>query len=136
MLGYLNAPYPFTDDGFYITGDRVEIDGRYYRILGRDSEIINVGGEKVYPAEVESVLLEMPNIKEVLVVGKSNPVIGNIVCAHFVLEQEESKSDLMKRITAFCHSRLEPFKVPKLVFISKTSFMSPRLKKARNNAAV
>lgn len=134
MLGYLNAPSPFTDDGFYITGDRVEVDGNYYRILGRDSEIINVGGEKVYPAEVESVLLEMPNVKEVLVTGKSSPVMGNIVCASFVLSENENQSDLVKRVHEYCKSKIEPFKIPKIVLISKNSFMSDRLKKARNKA--
>ncbi|MFN8707421.1 MAG: long-chain fatty acid--CoA ligase [Planctomyces sp.] len=44
MLGYLNAPSPFTEDGWFITGDLVEIDGDYLRIKGRASEIINVGG--------------------------------------------------------------------------------------------
>ena len=56
MLGYLNAPPPFSEDGWFNTGDAVEVDGEYIRILGRKSEIINVGGEKVYPVEVEHVL--------------------------------------------------------------------------------
>lgn len=43
MLGYLNAPSPFTEDGWFITGDRVEVDGEYIRIMGRDSETINMG---------------------------------------------------------------------------------------------
>ncbi|AWB65704.1 AMP-dependent synthetase [Saccharobesus litoralis] len=131
MLGYLNAPSPFTADGWYNTGDRVEVDGDYYRILGRESEIINVGGEKVYPAEVESVLLEMPNVKEVLVQGKANPVTGNIVLATFVLEQPEERKALYQRVVAHCQDQLEVFKVPKLVMISQNSFMSDRLKKSR-----
>jgi len=56
MLGYLNAPDPFTSDGWFITGDKVEVKGDYFKILGRESEIINVGGEKVYPIEVEEVI--------------------------------------------------------------------------------
>src|SRR5690606_14521139 len=47
MLGYLNAPSPFTPDGWFRTGDAVEVDGEWLRILGRKSEMINVGGEKV-----------------------------------------------------------------------------------------
>jgi len=61
MLGYLNAPSPFTEDDWFMTGDQVEEDGEYIKILGRKSEIINVGGEKVYPAEVESVIQEFDN---------------------------------------------------------------------------
>ena len=134
MLGYLNAPSPFTEDGFYDTGDRVEVEGDYYRILGRDSEIINVGGEKVYPSEVESVLLEMSNVNEVLVNGKKSPVMGEIVCATFVLNEEESRADLANRVKTFCQSKLEAFKIPKMIMISDTSFVSDRLKKARNQS--
>lgn len=63
MLGYLNAPSLFTSDGWFITGDSVEVNGEYLRILGRKSTIINVGGENVYPSEVESVIQEMENIE-------------------------------------------------------------------------
>ena len=136
MLGYLNAPSPFTEDGWYNTGDRVEIDGEFLRILGRESEIINVGGEKVYPAEVESVLLEMDNVREVLVRGKPSPVTGNIVSATFVLDTEESRSELYNRMNFYCKDKLEPFKIPKVVNISSTTFVGDRLKKARNSSTV
>ncbi|WP_333835403.1 class I adenylate-forming enzyme family protein, partial [Rubrimonas sp.] len=56
MLGYLNAPSPFTEDGWQRTGDRVEVEGDRLRILGRDSDLINVGGQKVFPAEIEDAL--------------------------------------------------------------------------------
>ena len=81
MLGYLNAPSPFTNDGWFVTGDSVVQDGQYLQILGRKSEIINVGGEKVYPAEVENVIQQMDGIAEVTVYGEKNPIVGNIVCA-------------------------------------------------------
>lgn len=136
MLGYLNAPSPFTEDGWYITGDRVEVDGEYLRILGRESEIINVGGEKVYPAEVESVLLEMPNVREVLVKGKASPVTGHIVSAIFVLHEEEERLALFRRMNEFCKGKIEPFKVPKVVNISSSTFVGDRLKKARNSVVV
>ncbi len=56
MLGYLNAPSPFTEDGWFVTGDMVVQDGEYIQFLGRKSEIINVGGEKVFPSEVENII--------------------------------------------------------------------------------
>lgn len=136
MLGYLNALSPFTEDGWYNTGDKVEVDGEYLRILGRDSEIINVGGEKVYPAEVESILLEMINVKEVLVKGKANPVTGNIVSASFVLDADESRSDLYRRMNEYCKGKLEPFKVPKIVTVSSSSFVGDRLKKSRSSVVI
>jgi len=77
MLGYLNAPDPFTPDGWFKTGDAVEVDGEWMRILGRRSEMINVGGEKVFPSEVEGVLQEMDGVEEVTVSGETNVIHGN-----------------------------------------------------------
>ena len=52
MLGYLNAPSPFNEEGWFNTQDVVEVEGDYVRIIGRKSELINVGGEKVHPTEI------------------------------------------------------------------------------------
>jgi len=134
MLGYLNAPSPFDKEGWYNTGDQVEVDGdgEYLKILGRKSEIINVGGEKVYPAEVESVLLEIPNIKDVLVSGKRNPITGQIVTATVVLQEPEDVNVLRKRIHDYCKNRLLPYKVPTLVVLSEKELVSERFKKIRS----
>jgi acyl-CoA synthetase (AMP-forming)/AMP-acid ligase II len=131
MKGYLNAPSPFDDEGWYNTGDRVEKEGEYYRILGRKHDLINVGGEKVYPVEVESVLLEMPYVQDVKVEGKYSPVLGQIVSAIFVLEKVESARELKQRMKSFCSGRLERFKIPAVVRISEQPLMGHRFKKAR-----
>src|ERR1700752_2593026 len=81
MLGYLNAPSPFTADGWFMTGDAVDVDGEWMRIRGRKSEIINVGGEKVYPAEIESILHEIPGVEDVTLAGEAHPLVGQIVTA-------------------------------------------------------
>ena len=70
MLGYLNAESRFDDDGWFNTEDAVEQDGEWLRFLGRTSEIINVGGQKVYPAQVESVLLTLDNVVDAVVRGR------------------------------------------------------------------
>lgn len=131
MLGYLNYEDPFTEDGWYNTGDRVEIDGDYMRILGRDSEMINVGGEKVHPNEVESVLLTAPNVAEVTVSGRKNAVTGNIVVADIRLIEEEDKAALTKRLRTYCRERLEPYKVPMLFTLGQEPLHSERFKKIR-----
>ena len=100
MLGYLNAPSPFTDDGWFNTGDKVEVDGDYFRILGRQSEIINVGGQKVYPAQVESVVQEMPEVAEVSVYGEKNAIMGQIVCAAIRLRQSRDARAVPSRAQA------------------------------------
>ncbi len=91
MLGYLNAPSPFDEDGWYNTHDVVEVDGPYIRILGRTTELINVGGQKVYPSEVESALLEMDNVREATVWGEPNPVTGQVVAARVTLARPEDQ---------------------------------------------
>lgn len=131
MLGYLNAPSPFGEDGWYNTEDQVEVDGEFIKFLGRRSEIINVGGEKVYPQEVEDVLLEMPNVAEVLIRGASNPVTGQTVCAEVVLREEEDVKEFRRRLKTFCQDKLARYKIPTQVKLSEKAFVGNRLKKYR-----
>ncbi len=132
MLGYLNAPSPFTEDGWLMTMDMVEQDGEYYKILGRKSEIINVGGEKVYPAEVESFFLEMPGVEDVAVRGEQNPLMGNIVFAKFKISTDESKKDFQKRMREFAKGKLVGYKIPQQIeLVSEEDIHSVRLKKDR-----
>jgi acyl-CoA synthetase (AMP-forming)/AMP-acid ligase II len=132
MLGYLNAPSPFTEDGWMNTGDYVEVDGEFMKIMGRQSEIINVGGEKVYPAEVESVIREMENVAEVTVFGEKNLITGNIVCARVTLLHDEDQKAFNQRLKRFCRERLQNYKVPVKIFISDQAQHSPRFKKVRD----
>lgn len=131
MVGYLNAPSPFDAEGWLNTGDAVEIEGEYIRVLGRQSEIINVGGEKVYPAEVEDVILRAENIQDVVVTGKLNPIMGQVVVAKVILLQSEAPKLLKKRIRKFCKQHLAPFKVPAEVQVSDQPHHSERFKKMR-----
>jgi acyl-coenzyme A synthetase/AMP-(fatty) acid ligase len=135
MLGYLNHASPFTEDGWFITGDAVEVDGEYIRILGRKSEIINVGGEKVYPVEVESVLLQMDGVEDAIVVGKPNPITGHMVEAHIKLLTDETLPEFRQRMLAFCRDRLSRFKIPQKVILVDSSLHSERFKKLRGNNA-
>lgn len=132
MLGYINAPSPFNEKGWYNTGDKVEIDGEYIRILGRESEIINVGGEKVFPAEVENLLLEIDNIKEVLVYGKQNAITGQIVASIIQLEKPEELKALKKRIIEYCKDKIQSYKIPRLITITDENLVGNRFKKIRN----
>jgi len=132
MMGYLNASSPFDDDGWYNTQDSVEVDGEYLRILGRTSEIINVGGVKVYPAEVENVLQQMSNIREVIVWGKPNSVSGQVVAARVRLFEPEDSLDLERRMRGFCRSHLAAYKIPMVLEIVDGDLHSDRFKKVRN----
>lgn len=135
MLGYLNAPSPFDAEGWFNTQDAVEVDGEYIRILGRTSEIINVAGEKVYPAEVESVLLQMANVRDATVTGKRSPVTGGVVVATLTLNEPEEPRALERRVREFCKSRLASYQVPVLVQIADGTQVSERFKKMRPGMA-
>jgi acyl-coenzyme A synthetase/AMP-(fatty) acid ligase len=134
MLGYLNAPSPFTADGWLQTGDAVEIDRDYIRIMGRRGEMINVGGEKVYPAEVENHLQSMPGVEDVVVAGEPNPITGQIVVARIRLSTGESAGDFRKRMHAFCRERLPRYKIPARIEIVPQQLHTERYKKMRSAA--
>ncbi|MFF3495287.1 class I adenylate-forming enzyme family protein [Streptomyces sp. NPDC002795] len=131
MLGYLNAPAPFDEQGYFNTQDAVEVDGDYVRILGRRSELINVAGEKVYPSEVENVLLEMELIADATVSGRSSHITGQVVQALVKLTRPADPRDVARQVRLFCSERLESYKVPLLVEVSQDDHHSERFKKAR-----
>jgi long-chain acyl-CoA synthetase len=131
MLGYLNAPNPFTEDGWFVTGDAVEVDGEYVRILGRESDVINVGGEKVYPAEVESILQAMEGVEDVVVSSEPNPITGQIVRAKMRLSTGESVREYRRRMREFCRDKLPNYKIPQKVVIVTNEMHGERFKKLR-----
>ena len=131
MLGYLNAPSPFTADGWFRTGDEVEVDGDWLRILGRKSELINIGGEKAYPAEIESVLLQMDGVLEVTVVGEPNPITGMIVKAMVRLASGEDPASFRARLRPFCRTRLKPYMIPQKIVVVTDAMHGDRFKKVR-----
>ena len=132
MLGYLNAASPFTDDGYFRTGDRVEQHGDYVRILGRESEQINVGGEKVFPTEVETVLLECPVVVDAVVYPESHPLSGKIVCADVVRVASDA-DDAATRVVIrkYCNERLESYKVPVKIRFVEGPLTGDRQKRVR-----
>lgn len=133
IRGYLNASMErFTPDGWFRTGDQVELtDDGYLRILGRDSEIINVGGEKVMPAEVESVLLEIPEVRDCIVFGKSNPITGQVVAAEVVSAEGHQTRELTRAIKRHCRARMAPYKVPVYIEVVDALQDTGRFKKLR-----
>jgi acyl-CoA synthetase (AMP-forming)/AMP-acid ligase II len=132
MVGYLNAPNPFDKEGWMCTGDHVELRGEYLRILGRKSEMINVGGQKVFPAEIENVLLEAANIKEATVSGVPHPIMGHVVKARISLEEPEDQLHLAERLRKHCMNRIAKYKVPvKYEIVNEDEQRNARFKKTR-----
>ena len=136
MLGYLNAPSPFDSEGWFCTEDRVEVDGDWMRILGRVTDLMNIGGQKVYPAEVEDAILALPGIEDVAVYTEDNALLGKMIVAAVVpTSASEPLLALKKRIRMGCSERLAPFKVPSKVVLAQESLYSARLKKMRRAKA-
>jgi acyl-coenzyme A synthetase/AMP-(fatty) acid ligase len=106
----------YDENGFIDTGDLVEHrDGRIY-FLGRSSGVINVGGDKVVPEEVELVLRECPGIVAALVKERKNPILGALVEASVVqILGTPTGATRAMQIKEFCMKRLAPYKVPAIV---------------------
>ncbi|MFN3912890.1 AMP-binding protein [Hyphomonas sp.] len=135
MLGYLNEPSPFTEDGFFMTGDRVEVDGEYVRFLGRDSDMINVGGQKVFPAEVEALISQMPEVAEVAVYGEPHAILGAAVVAKIWPAGEISAADLRKSVRAHLTGQVEPYKIPQKLILVDQPLTSSRFKTIRRSGS-
>jgi acyl-CoA synthetase (AMP-forming)/AMP-acid ligase II len=131
MVGYLNAENPFLEDGWLPTGDRVEQDGDWVRFLGRDSDVINVGGEKVTPLEIESVLLEADNIIDARVRGEKDAMFGARIVADVALAAPEEPVELRRRLRHVCLEKLARYKVPVRFNIVQDPLHSGRFKKVR-----
>jgi len=107
------------DDGFVDTGDMVERRGDRYYFLGRRSGIINVGGLKVYPEEVEAAINAHPQVRMSMVRSRKSPLTGSLVAADVVLKGEPDPSgagggivDVTREILQICHDSLAPHKIP------------------------
>ena len=114
MRGYLNNPEETRhalSDGWLRTGDMawMDPDGFFY-ILDRRKEIINVGGLKAFPREIEEVLYRHPVVREAAAVGRPDPFKGEVVKVFVVVKEGARVS--ADEIIAFCRGRLAPHKVP------------------------
>ena len=126
MLGYLNADSPFDQDGWYNTGDKVEVNGEWLRITGRVEETINVGGLKFDATEIEDLALQFPGVFLAKAKGVKNPITGQH-CELTVSHQPGKKPDVIS-LRKFLSDRLETHKVPLRVRVDEIR-VSARFKK-------
>lgn len=130
ILGYLNEDFTkVMSDGWFMTGDLVEsdVDG-YFRVLGRVRELINVGGQKVLPAEVEAVLLQYDGIVGAIVYAEPNYFTQQMVIADVVLAGGSDSID-KSELQTFCLTKMERYKVPIKINIVQDLRHSARYKK-------
>ena len=112
LLGSSDS-FKFTDD-YYHSGDLIEWVNEsqgLFRFKSRKNELINVGGYKVNPGEVEIAIMDIDGVKQAMVYGKANSILGNVLCAEVVLESgAELKEQDIKKVLA---AQLQNFKIPR-----------------------
>ena len=121
LLGSSDS-FKFTDD-YYYSGDLIEwVDESQglFRFKSRKNELINVGGYKVNPGEVEVAIQDIEGVRQAMVYGKANSILGNVLCADVVLEPGSELKELdIKKVLS---SQLQDFKVPRRIkFVEKIS---------------
>jgi acyl-CoA synthetase (AMP-forming)/AMP-acid ligase II len=127
MLGYLNAETPFDNEGWYNTKDIVEEKDGYYKVTGRTSEVINVGGLKFMASEVERVALQYKHVELVKVEAKTNPITGQHV---ELTVQSASNNEIDKAgLKTFLSEQLPNHMMPKRIKVESVS-VGHRFKRA------
>lgn len=125
-----SSSFKFTED-FYHSGDLIEwVDetAGLFRFKSRKNELINVGGYKVNPNEVETAIMDIEGVKQAMVYGRANSILGNVLCAEVVLEpgSEMQELDIKKHLNAL----LQDFKIPrKIKFVDEISLTRTGKKK-------
>jgi acyl-coenzyme A synthetase/AMP-(fatty) acid ligase len=132
MVGYLNSLSPIGTDGFYATGDRVEQDGEWLRIIGRKSEFINVGGNKVHPTEIEALLIGLNEIEDCTAEAEDNPILGQIIKLTVKPSGAQTLSEIREVIANHLTSQSTPrWKIPQKIVLTDKPLHNSRQKKVR-----
>jgi acyl-CoA synthetase (AMP-forming)/AMP-acid ligase II len=136
-LRYLGADAPALRDadGFVDTGDVVQLRGDRYYFAGRRGGIINVGGLKVHPEEIEAVINRHPGVRMSLVKARRNPITGSIVVAEVVPGGAPCpEAQLKAEILDICRASLAPYKVPAMIRVVSGIEITPSGKITRVEA--
>lgn len=130
MIGYLNSKSPFDKKGWFCTKDIVETseDG-FLKIIGRDSDLINVGGLKFMPSEVEMECLKFKQIKQVKALGVSNPITGQHLELLIEVEERVDIKSFKKLLFSELKNKLPRYMVPSKIRFEKLK-ISHRFKKS------
>ncbi len=132
ILGYLNVTDNSFEQGWFKTGDLVETnDNGYFRIVGRKKEVINVGGEKVNPAEVENVIMQHEKVIECAVYGTMNAITGETVVADVQISENSDPVLIKREIKRLCAKELETYKCPSKLKVVEEIKVNSRFKKLR-----
>ena len=135
MLGYLGTPMRRPEDpaDWWRTGDMIGIEGDRAYFLGRADSVINVGGAKVRPEEVEQALLRIPGVADARVFGRRNPITGHLVAAEIAAAPGEDHASLRVTILRALPNSLERYKIPQFLTVGDRLTVDPSGKKPRRH---
>lgn len=132
ISGYINTNEKAIDSGWFKTGDLVETkDDTYFKIVGRKNEVINVGGEKVLPAEIEDFVMAIEGVDDCTAFSVANGMTGQAVGIKVIVNQKVNTRDLKKIIRKLSRQKLEGFKVPVKIIFDTEMQHTERFKKER-----
>ena len=117
MMGYLNSLSPFDPDGWYDTKDLVEVKGEFIKVIGRTTEVVNIGGLKFLTSQVESVAMTYPGIFDLSISVKPNPVTGQHI--EMVVELDKSIEFNFADFKEFLRNKLPRHMLPSRISIGE-----------------
>lgn len=126
ILGYLNTDEKL-ENGWFKTGDIVVKSGKYLQIIGRKKEVINIGGNKVLPSEIENTIMKLIGIKDVVAYGKESLITGQMLCVDIIADENITKKDIID----ICKNNLEKHKIPTQINLKQEIRINHRYKKQR-----
>jgi acyl-CoA synthetase (AMP-forming)/AMP-acid ligase II len=120
-------------NGYLDTQDRIQISGDRVLFMGRANGVINVGGNKIHPEKVETVILQVPQVQHVRVFGKNNSVMGALVMADVVVNDDADWTTVVANIRQQCKTQLQRFERPVKFYQQQMIDVSPSGKLTRTN---
>lgn len=132
ILGYLNAPSPYTEDGWFKTYDLIEQNQDWIRVLGKKSNQINVGGHKVDPNRIVNTIYQLPEILEARVFSEPHLLLGEIVVAEVSLSTDSEPDIIRQKIRVFCQKFLLRHEVPQKIIVTSACLHTKRFKSGRD----
>jgi acyl-CoA synthetase (AMP-forming)/AMP-acid ligase II len=129
---YLNTEEEVLSEGWFKTGDLVEVkEGAYFRIIGRKKQVINVGGEKVLPSEIEDLINTIPLVEDCTAYAVDNAITGQSVGVTILTSRDADTSSLKRDIRSLTGRTLERYKIPTKINFEFEVKYTDRFKKER-----
>jgi long-chain acyl-CoA synthetase len=126
MMGYLNADSPFDSEGWYNTKDLVEVKGEMLKVIGRISDVVNVAGQKFLTSEVQSVAMQYPEILNLSILVKDNPITGQHI--EMLVEVKNTLVFDLSSFKEYLSTKLSRHMMPRRIYLGEVE-INHRFKK-------